>query len=196
MGEFQPDTPQVKSSEDGCVGCMGCDMMWAMDGDWLRLGGVIRAARKRKGLSQVRLGDEIGVKRTVIQTIERGHEFQSVTATLRDIERVLEWGQGSIENVLEGGDPLPPETPGARYYAKHFRHESGGDLPVRVSRALAEGTTLDTAIVPLSPNAELVVVVKGKPAATHDQIMTALQTWERKEGYLERLGDTGEGPDA
>jgi transcriptional regulator with XRE-family HTH domain len=161
-----------------------------MDGDWLRLGGVVRAARKRKGLSQVRLGDEIGVKRTVIQTIERGHEFQSVTATLRDIERILDWGQGSIENILQGGDPLPPDLTGARYFNKQFRREAGAELPVRVSRALAEGTTLDTAIVPLSPNAEMVVVIKGKPTATHDQIMEALATWEKKEGELERLGQS------
>lgn len=168
-------------------------MMWAMDGDWLRLGGVIRAARKRKGLSQVRLGDAIGVKRTVIQTIERGHEFQSVTATLRDIERILEWGQGSIEHILDGGDPLPSDTPGNRYYTKHARQDSGGELPVRISRALTEGTTLDTAILPLSPNTEMVVVVKGKPNATHDQIMAALTAWEEKGGYLERLGELAEG---
>jgi transcriptional regulator with XRE-family HTH domain len=168
-------------------------MMWAMDGDWLRLGGVIRAARKRKGLSQVRLGDSIGVKRTVIQTIERGHEFQSVTATLRDIERILEWGQGSIEHILDGGEPLPPDSPNNRYYTRHVRPEAGGELPVRISRALAEGVTLDTAIVALSPNTEMVVVVKGKPDATHDQIEAALAAWEKRGGHLDRLREIADG---
>lgn len=41
--------------------------------------------------------------------------------------------------------------------------------------------------MPLSPNTEMVVVVKGKPDATHDQIEAALAAWEKRGGHLDRL---------
>lgn len=162
-----------------------------MDGDWVRLAGAVRAARKGRGFSQVELGRAAGVKRTVIQTIERGHAFQRVTGTLLSVERALGWGRGSIEKIVKGGDPLPSDEvaggPGAP------RYPLGPDLPFRIARTLSVGTPLDTAIVPLTPYADVVVVVQGKPNATREELLAALQAWERHEGYVERLGEPGPG---
>lgn len=162
-----------------------------MDGDWVRLAGAVRAARKGRGFSQVELGRAAGVKRTVIQTIERGHAFQRVTGTLLSVERALGWGRGSIEKIVKGGDPLPSDEvaggPGAP------RYPLGPDLPFRIARTLSVGTPLDTAIVPLTPYADVVVVVQGKPNATREELLAALQAWERHEEYVERLGEPGPG---
>ncbi|SDN90054.1 helix-turn-helix domain-containing protein [Actinacidiphila guanduensis] len=156
-----------------------------MDGDWLRLAQVLRTERDRRGLSQKAFGKQLGVGRTVIQTIERGRGFKKVTGTLRSVERALGWETGSVESILKGEGPLlPPESDGFG-----SGHGKGAELPLRISQALTEGTTLDTTIVPLAPNAEMVVVVKGKPAATKAEIRAALVAWEKREGYIERLGE-------
>jgi transcriptional regulator with XRE-family HTH domain len=166
-----------------------------MDGDWLRLGRAVQNARNSKGLSQARLGELADAKRTVIQTIERGHQFKRITVTLRNIERTLDWGTGSIESVLAGGDPLPPGEPGGREAAVRLRQGIESVLPLRVARSLSEGVTLDTTIVPLSPNAEMVIVVKGKPDATPEQLRAALTAWEKRVGDLHRMGDLAERPE-
>lgn len=163
-----------------------------MDGDWLRLGRAVRDARNGKGLSQMALGEHSGARRTVIQTIERGHRFQRITATLRSVERTLSWGEGSVESVLAGGDPLPSEEALDRDAAGRLRHDIASVLPLRVVRALSDGTTLDTTIVPLAPNAEMVVIVKGKPGATPEQLRAALSVWEEREGLLDRLDELAE----
>ncbi len=162
-----------------------------MDGDWVRLAGAVRAARKGKGFSQVELGRAAGVKRTVIQTIERGHAFQRVTGTLLSVERALGWGRGSIEKIVKGGEALPSdEVVGG---SGSPRYPLGPDLPFRIARTLSVGTPLDTAIVPLTPYADVVVVVQGKPNATREELLAALQAWERHEGYVDRLGEPASG---
>ncbi|WP_405582602.1 helix-turn-helix domain-containing protein [Streptomyces sp. NBC_01190] len=165
-----------------------------MDGDWSRLGKAVQAARNGMGLSQVGLGELAGVKRTAIQTIERGHTFLRVTSTLRDVEHALGWGRGSIELILAGGDPLAPGEPGELDSNGRLRSGAYGGLPLRVTHALTEGTTLDTTIVPLTPNAEMVVVVKGKPSATPEQLRLALLAWEEQGGYLARLARLADTP--
>ncbi|WP_329132838.1 hypothetical protein OG552_14240 [Streptomyces sp. NBC_01476] len=146
------------------------------------------------GLSQEELGALAdGAGRTVIQTIERGHKFKKVTKTLLNVEYALGWRRGSVERILGGEDPLPLNPPeeqaGGRSQADGY-----GGLPLRVSHTLTEGTTLDTTIVPLTPNADMVVVVKGKPTATPEQLKDAMLAWEEREGYLAQLPKLFEGP--
>jgi hypothetical protein len=62
-----------------------------------------------------------------------------------------------------------------------------------VTHALIEGVTLDTTIVPLTPNTELVVVVKGKATATPEELQETLLAWEQPGGYLARLTKFGDG---
>jgi hypothetical protein len=165
-----------------------------MDGDWTRLGKAVKAARNSKGLNQVDLGALAEVKRTVIQTIERGHGFKRITATLRGVERALDWGRGSVELLLAGGEPLPADEPWELLFPGQPQPGSGGQLPFRIARALSEGTTLDTAIVPLTSSADVVVVVQGKSNASPEGILAALRAWEKREGFVERLGEPPDEP--
>lgn len=160
-----------------------------MDTRWGRVGTAVRSARNAQGLTQAQLGELIGVSGGTIRAVERGQEFAKVTTTLRALERVLGWGSGSIEAILAGTDPLPPR-PGEVMPTEPVAPPEG--LPLRVARALAEGTTLDARVVPLGPAAEMVVVIKGKPAATPDEIRAALLAWERQEGHLDRLGEVAD----
>jgi len=167
-------------------------MMGPMNPDWTHLAGAVKAARKSMGLTQIELGERAGVQRSIVQRIERGAGFTRVTSTLRLIEIAVGWKPGSVEEVLAGGDPTgfgvadkasQPETTASLPAA------SDG-LPLRIAEALTKGTTLDTTIVSLGPNADMVVVVKGKPTATPEQLRAELEAWERREGHLERLGLT------
>lgn len=165
-----------------------------MDGDWERLGNAVRDARNSKGLSQKGLATLAGKKRTVIQTIERGHRFRSVTKTLRNVERALGWGQGSVSIILAGGEPLGPDRADELVVGGQLRPGFGEGLPIRVVRALAQGATLDTTIVPLSPTADMVIVVKVRTDATPDEVQDALLAWEQGEGYLTRLSEHPDEP--
>lgn len=160
----------------------------------MRLGRTVRAARQRRGLNQIELGERVGVKRTAIQTLERGHAYRSVTATLRNIEHTLGWARGSVEIILAGGEPLPADEPVRQTETGQAPPDIGEGLPLRVARTLTEGTTLDTTIVSIAPNAEMVVVVKGRPEATAEELKAALLAWEKRAGVVGRLGEPPDNP--
>lgn len=166
--------------------------MGTMDRGWKRVGDAVRAARKAQGLTQAELGALIDVSSGTIRAIERGTEFSKVGHTLRALETELGWGPGSIEVLLEGGDPLPPRA--GEVVTPETAPGPPTGLPLRVARILAEGATVDTKIVPLSPGAEVVVIVKGKATATPIELQQALAAWEAREGHLERLGEVADDP--
>ncbi len=166
-----------------------------MDDEWVRLGAAVREAREAKGLKQAQLGEAVGVGATTIANIERART-RAITSTLRSVARVLDWPPDTIETVLAGGEPPAPgdgvdvvaqDGQGqVTLQAKTYSAPEG--MPLRVARALVEGTTLDTTIVPLGPGADMVVVVKGKPTASPEELRAALLAWEQREGHLDRLG--------
>jgi transcriptional regulator with XRE-family HTH domain len=167
-----------------------------MDDEWVRLGAAVREAREAKGLKQAQLGEAVGVGATTIANIERART-RAITPTLRSVARVLDWPPDTIETVLAGGEPPAPgdgedvvaqdgQGQVALLQAKTYSAPEG--MPLRVARALAEGATLDTTIVPLGPGADMVVVVKGKPTASPEELRAALLAWEQREGHLDRLG--------
>lgn len=164
-----------------------------MSEDWARLGAAVREAREAKGLTQAALATEVGVGETTIANVERARTRRK-TATLRAIVRVLGWTTDSIEAVLAGDAPRPVEpdfvVPTADGpLAVDVKTYTGPDgMPLRIAQALTEGATLDTTIVPLGPGADMVVVVKGKPTASPEELRAALLAWEKREGHLERLG--------
>lgn len=164
-----------------------------METPWARVGDAVRAARKAQDLTQAELGARANVSTATIRAIERGTEYGSVTLTLRSVEAALSWAPGSVQAILDGGQPTTQYDVAAGAPAEPTRTTTDG-LPLRVARALTEGTTLDTTIVPLSPGAEMVVIVKGKPSATPDEIRAALLAWEEREGHLDRLGDVADEP--
>jgi transcriptional regulator with XRE-family HTH domain len=163
-----------------------------MSEKWVRLGAAVRDAREAKGLTQGELGARVGVGNTTIANIERARVARA-TPTIRAVARELGWKPGSVEAILDGGDPVLADTQPAKPPEPPALPVNEG-LPMRVARTLAEGTTLDTTIVSLGPNADMVVVIKGKPTATPEQLRAELEEWERREGHLRRLGLTADGP--
>lgn len=163
-----------------------------MSEDWARLGAAVREAREAKGLTQAGLGAEVGVGETTIANVERART-RKVTPTLRSIARVLGWTPGSIDALLGGGSPTAQpdlvahrdDGPPTLIEMKSFARDG---MPLRIAQALTEGETLDTTIVPLGPGADMVVVVKGRPTASPEELRAALLAWEKREGHLERLG--------
>ncbi|WP_435173245.1 helix-turn-helix domain-containing protein [Actinacidiphila sp. bgisy145] len=173
-----------------------------MDSDWTRVGAAVRTARNRQNLTQRELAAEVGTSEPTIRAIERGTEYAKITPTLRSIARYFGWAEGSIEAIRDGresaGGDLSGETgesSRASQLARDGSREALPDgLPVRVVRTLAEGTALDTRVVPLTPDADMVVLVMGKGGASPEAIREALEAWERREGHLDRLGDVSDEP--
>jgi DNA-binding XRE family transcriptional regulator len=161
-----------------------------MERDWARLGRELAAARKKAGLTQVDVADRIGVSRTPIQAIERGDPFEKVTSTIRLYAQLVDWIPGSVEAVLDGSSPVT--TAEAQ---KHIVPEQGPveDLPLRISEEISEGRLLDTAVMDLTPygsNARMIVVVRGAPDASPEEMRRDLLAWRRAQRHLQEIGDS------
>jgi DNA-binding XRE family transcriptional regulator len=159
--------------------------MRAMERDWARLGAALQAARQARETNQVEMGHRIGISRGAIQNIERGN-VKKITPSLRAFAREVGWTPESLEVVLAGGEPemaAPPE--------ERAQGDRAADLPLRIVRELGEGDLLDSTVIPLSDHGDgrMVIVVRGKPDATPDQIKQALLLWERRERQLRGVGD-------
>jgi transcriptional regulator with XRE-family HTH domain len=159
-----------------------------MDGDWVRVGEAIRRARRQQKMTQEQLGDASGTSTSNIRVIEAGKVFAKVTHTLRAIEQALEWEVGSIEAILNGGEPTnAPPSP-----AQPGRRVNREGLPYRIAQALNEGTVLDTRLKTIGSGGEIVILVKGREGATDEEKRAILREWERQEGHLDRLGEVAD----
>lgn len=151
-----------------------------MGRDWVRLAEAIEAAREAKNLTQVALAKAAGVSESTIQNLESGTERKRVPASLPTVERALGWTAGSGERVLEGGDPEPLGEAAA----------PPSDLPLRIIQELQDGPLLDTTVLDLTPlgsNARMIVVVKGEPDASPEQIRADLLAWAKAQRHLQNL---------
>ncbi|GCD38035.1 hypothetical protein OEIGOIKO_05845 [Streptomyces chrestomyceticus JCM 4735] len=165
-----------------------------MDRDWARLGDAVRHARKSAGLKQDELADAVNVSRATIQAIERGDSFKKVTHTHRAIAAYFEWDPGSIETTLAGGEPKPAEpSPDAAPATFSGVAAIPEDLPLRIKAALGDGPLVDAAVIALpaedgdeDPDAQMVVIVRGRRGASDEQLRRAMQRWERTESSLRR----------
>lgn len=165
--------------------------MMAMERDWARLGAALQAARKARGTNQIDLGERIGISRSAIQNIERGN-VKKITPSLRAYATEVGWARGSLEAVLDGGEPelvAPPEPDPPS-------GDRAADLPLRIVRELGEGDLLDSTVIPLSDEGDgrMVIVVRGKPEASPEQIKQALLLWEQRERQLRGVRDGQEQP--
>jgi len=166
-----------------------------MERDWRHLGRELAAARKRLGRTQVDVADAIGVSRTPIQAIERGGPFDKVTGTIREYARLVGWSDGAIEAVLAGGEPTT--QPAAE--ASATEAALADDLPLRIVGELGEGPLLDTTVLDLSPagsGARMIVVVRGAPDASPEEIRRDLLAWRRAQRHLQDLGADEDEPPA
>lgn len=170
-----------------------------MDRDWKRLGAHLQAARKAKGITQAELADEFDSSRSLITQIEGGREFAKPTLAIRAFARRVGWTDESVDTVLAGGEPVlihtdstaPMPTVEAEGTVASAELTGGAHpLPLRiVSEIQDDGPLLDATVIPLGEDARMVVVVKGKPNASPDEIRQALDRWQRAQPRLAILGD-------
>jgi transcriptional regulator with XRE-family HTH domain len=153
-----------------------------MGRDWERLAAAVEAAREAKSLTQVALAEAAGVSESTVQNLESGKERTRVPASLPKVERALGWAPGSGEAILDGGDPTPVSEVAA----------PASGLPLRILQELQDGPLLDTTVLDLTPlgsNARMIVVVKGEPDASPEQIRADLLAWAKAQRHLQNLED-------
>jgi len=123
--------------------------------DWKRLGVALAAARASMGMTQVELAGRIDAGLSTVSNIEGGQPYKSVTRTIREYARTVGWQHGSVEHVLDGGDPLltersaPPAQeasarPDAAAQTGVISPRSG--LPLVIREIMENGEIWDTSI--------------------------------------------------
>jgi DNA-binding XRE family transcriptional regulator len=165
-----------------------------MEQKWLRLGRALAQARKQASLTQNGVADAIGVTRSPIQAIERGDEVAKVTGTMRSYARLVGWTDDSIDAVLAGGEPTHLRVEDLEREGAQVR-TGADDLPLRIIDELGEGQLLDTTVLDLTPGgsgARMIVVVRGAPEASAEEIRRDLMAWRRAQRHLQNLGDAGD----
>lgn len=166
-------------------------MMCPMSRDWVRLGHAIEAARDAKGMTQVALAAAADVSESTVQNLEAGKERQRQPPSVKKVEAALGWAPGSADAVLTGGDPTPLAKPGPSAGGA-LPGEGAAGLPLRILQELSDGPLLDTTVLPLSGDSRMVIVVKGAPDASPDQIRRDLIAWAKAQSVLQNL-DHGDG---
>lgn len=79
---------------------------------WARLGQLLKQARLARGLKQRELADQANVSTASVQAAEAGAVPKTrMPTTLGPIATALGWPAGSVDKVLDGGDP--PTAPSA-----------------------------------------------------------------------------------
>lgn len=120
-----------------------CAMAW----DWKRLGDALAAAREgiTPRVSQEEAARTLGLGRSTIQKMERGHPYQKIQPSHRVYARWLGWTDDSIEAVLSGGEPTMRAVEHAgepEAEALASPPASVGGLSVRILEALTQGGPL------------------------------------------------------
>ncbi|WP_435246404.1 helix-turn-helix domain-containing protein [Streptomyces sp. NRRL F-5630] len=176
-----------------------------MDQDWARLGRAFAEDRTARRLTQDDVVRALGVSRATVQNMERGtgasgKAFTRVTPTMRQYAQLLSWAEGSIQQVLDGGEPNHVQDASVKLTA------AGGEptvpaptagLPLRVAQELeSDGPLLDTVTIPLPGGGTVVVVAKGKPQGTPAEIEASLRAWLRTQPQLQVLDEPEEEPPA
>lgn len=169
-----------------------------MSRDWLRLAHAIEAAREANGMTQVDLAEAAEVSESSVQNLEAGKERTRTPPTLIKVERALGWTAGSAATVLAGGDPTKAERSTATRTPVQPEAQSdiqGSGLPLRIIQELTDGPLLDTTVMQLGSDSKMVIVVKGTPDATPEQIRRDLLAWVRAQELLSSISDDGDSPE-
>lgn len=163
---------------------------------WEHLGQELKTARAADGITQEEIAADLGVSRATIQKIERGEPHTKVTPTMRAFARRVGWTDDSVQRILDGREPVLLDAPAARdeVAAKGISQESTG-LPLRVVDELEDdGALLDSVVIPLGSGGRMVVVVKGEPGASPEDIKRNLEAWRKTQRHLQAVdGDEGSG---
>ena len=158
-------------------------MMGGMTRDWAHLGQKLKAARAAREIPQQDLAEAIGVKRGALHNIERG-DIRKVTPTVLAYAREVGWAEGSIERVLDGGDPVERETGPGESDSAEQKSESAGeyeapsDLSLLVRQSLKEGPLIDARVAEVTTSAgrlKATIVVRGEDGAPMEELLAALR---------------------
>lgn len=74
---------------------------------WQRLGDLTKQRREELGLTQQQIQGRGGPSTASLRRLENGRATSMDRGKRRDLERALDWRIGSIDDILEGGDPAP-----------------------------------------------------------------------------------------
>lgn len=159
-----------------------------MEQDWKRLADAIRQAREAAGMTQVDLAERASIAEGSVQNLESGRERSRIPQSLTKVEQALGWAPGSGVAILRGtaSQPLKAEEEPAK-----SRPRSRSDLPLRVVDELEDGPLLDSTVLHLGDDsgARMIVVVRGKPDASPEEIHEALLAWRRMERRIQQPSD-------
>lgn len=168
----------------------------AMERDWKRLGRAFAEAREAAQLSQVQVAERLGVSRTPVQSIERGHikgkSFTRISGTMRGYARLVGWTDDSIETVLAGGEPTVEPPVSSQPHATGTADDMAG-LPLAILDQLkSDGPLIDATVIPLPStrsDVHMTIVVRGEPDASPEEIRDALIAWRKTQRHLQNLAD-------
>lgn len=151
-------------------------MMDGMDRNWARLGQELKAARAERDMEQQDVAGRIGVKRGALHNIEHG-KITKVTSTVLAYARLIGWEDGSVERVLDGGEPILGEQRIPGQAAEPAPEAS--DLSIRVRQALSEGPLIDSRVTEVttpSGRVKATIVIRGEEGAPADQLLNVLRS--------------------
>lgn len=95
---------------------LAVNFMSSEDSDWNRVAQLVTSRRLELGYRrQEDLARAMDVSLRVLNNIENARRSRYSRGTLALLEQTLDWRSGSIEAVLDGGDPVPLSQPAATY---------------------------------------------------------------------------------
>ncbi|MGW6695607.1 helix-turn-helix transcriptional regulator [Rhodococcus sp. NPDC054953] len=107
--------------------------------DYDALARAIRDARLATGMTQVDLAAAAGVSRSSLAALETGRRpLGRLPVSLKSVTRALGWPSDRAMQILQGEEDIEGHQADAP--------ESAG-LPLKVSRALADGELVDTGVI-------------------------------------------------
>ncbi|MGW7329679.1 helix-turn-helix domain-containing protein [Streptomyces sp. NPDC054840] len=163
-----------------------------MDMDWDQLGAALKADRLHEGVSQEDLAEALGVGRSTIQMIERGHVYQRPTPTVRAFARRLGWTEDSVDRVLAGGQRRKRAADTEPAQASQELAAPSSRLPLVIVDELEEdGPLVDATVIPLGGDARMVIIVKGNPDASPEEMRRNVEAWRKAKRHLQSLDEDG-----
>lgn len=113
----------------------------ASDKDWIRAGEAIQARREEVGYrTQESLAAALGSTVKWVNNIENARHAPYRKTYVHQLERLLKWDRGSVDRILDGGEPVelpvpaPKESPLTRKGSAQLVAEITERLTVLVSR--------------------------------------------------------------
>ncbi|MEU9516822.1 hypothetical protein [Micromonospora sp. NPDC048169] len=107
-----------------------------MEDTWLRLGALVRQRRDELDMTQSQVQENGGPSPALIRSIESGRARTVSRSKRRDLERALGWRMGSIDDILEGGEPAPASEPVDIPNIKHHPDPGGAGGQFEVTREM------------------------------------------------------------